>query len=119
MYFIEFGMLPNIAYKILTLPEFQSLQKGLFAGAPVDLADGYIHLSTAAQLDETLNKHFSGQNDLFIAAVPLEPLGSLLRWEPSRGGQLFPHYYGQLEMRHISATMPLARDETGNARLPS
>lgn len=118
MYFIEPDMFPNIAYKILTLPEFHSLQEGLFAGAPVDLADGYIHLSTAAQLDETLNKHFAGQNDLFIAAVPLEPLGPLLRWEASRGGQLFPHYYGRLELRHISAHMPLKRDAAGRALLP-
>lgn len=112
-------MNPDIAYKILTLTEFSSLQNGTFSGAPIDQADGYIHLSTAAQLNETLNRHFAGQNDLVIAAVPLAPLGAALRWEASRGGQLFPHYYGRLEMRHISATMPLARDDAGNARLPS
>lgn len=111
-------MNPDTAYKILTPTEFSDLQSGVFAGAPVDLVDGYIHLSTAAQLDETLNRHFAGQNDLIIAAVPLPPLGAALRWEPSRGGQLFPHYYGRLEMRHISATLPLARDKTGSARLP-
>ena len=111
-------MPPDIAYKILTSAEFSSLQNGTFAGAPVDQADGYIHLSTAAQLDETLNKHFVGQDGLVIAAVPLAPLGAALRWEPSRGGQMFPHFYGRLDMQHISATMPLARDEAGQARLP-
>ena len=109
----------DIAYKILNRAEFSSLQKGLFNGAPVDQADGYIHLSTAAQLDETLTKHFAGQDDLFIAAVPLPPLGPALQWEISRGGQLFPHYYGKLEYRHVSAIMPLARDENGRARLPA
>lgn len=108
----------DIAYKILTLVEFANLQNGDFPGAAVDQADGYIHLSTAAQLDETLSKHFAEQNDLVIAAVPLVPLGKALRWEPSRGGQLFPHYYGQLEMRHVSASLPLAWDEAGRARLP-
>lgn len=106
------------AYKILTLPEFTCLQNGTFAGAPVDLSDGYIHLSTSAQLDETLNKHFAGQEDLIIAAIPLAPLGSALRWEISRGGQLFPHYYGQLTIQHVSAYMRLERDANGQARQP-
>lgn len=111
-------MTVDIAYKILTLSEFTSLQQGIFAGAPVDLADGYIHLSTSQQLDETLNRHFTGQNDLMIAAVPLVPLGLALRWEPSRGGDLFPHFYGRLEMRHVSAFTKLTRDAQGHALLP-
>ena len=108
----------EIAYKILTLPEFALLQQGRFNGALVDQADGYIHLSTASQLDETLSKHFAGQPELIIAAVPLGPLGPALRWEVSRGGQLFPHFYGRLEMQHVSAFRPLAHDETGRALLP-
>lgn len=111
-------MQTDIAYKILTLAEFSSLQNGTFAGAPVDQADGYIHLSTAAQLDETLNRHFAGRDELIIAAVPLAPLGAALRWETSRGGQLFPHYYGRLEMHQVSAHMQLTRDENGRAKLP-
>lgn len=118
MYLITPDMLPKIAYKILTLIEFSSLQNGVFNGAPVDMADGYIHLSTAMQLDETLDKHFSGQNDLVIAAVPLAKLGAGLRWEESRGGQLFPHYYGKLEIHHVSAHKNLTRDENGHAHLP-
>lgn len=108
----------EVAYKILTPAEAVSLRNGVFTGAPIDQMDGYIHLSTAAQLDETLNRHFAGQKDLIIAAVPLAPLGAALRWEPSRGGDLFPHYYGTLEMRHISGFLKLARDENGRAQLP-
>lgn len=111
-------MPPMIAYKILTFAEFSNLQDGLFTGAPVDVADGYIHLSTAEQLDETLNKHFCGQSDLMIAAIPLAGLGDQLRWEPSRDGQLFPHYYGHLSLQHVSAAAALTRDKNGRARLP-
>lgn len=107
------------SYKILTYPEFEQLQRGTFSGAPVDLADGYIHLSTCEQLDETLNKHFADQTELVIAAVPLALLGADLRWEVSRGGQLFPHYYGQLQIQHISAHRQLERDTSGRALLPA
>lgn len=106
-------------YKILTQDQFQDLLAGSFKGAPVDIADGYIHLSTAEQLDETLTKHFAGQNGLMIAAVPLAPLGEALRWEVSRGGQLFPHLYGRLTMQHVAAHAPLARGEDGRAILPA
>ena len=100
------------------MPEFEQLLAGAFHGAPVDVADGYIHLSTAAQIDETLNKHFAGREDLILAAIPLGPLGAALRWEVSRGGDLFPHYYGRLEVQHVSAHCVLSRDEHGRARLP-
>lgn len=72
-------MTDETAYKILTAPQFAALRAGCFEGAPVDVADGYIHLSTAAQLDETLAKHFAGQEGLVIAAVALAPLGDALR----------------------------------------
>ncbi len=84
----------------------------------MDIADGYIHLSTAGQLDETLAKHFTGQPDLVIAAVPLAPLGEALRWEVSRGGALFPHFYGRLTKRHVCAYLPLERGADGRAILP-
>lgn len=109
---------PDLAYKIFTRSEFSDLQAGGFEGAPVDRADGYIHLSTDTQLDETLNKHFAGQDDLVIASIKLADLGQLLRWEVSRGGELFPHYYGRLELHHISAHMVLTRDEARRARRP-
>lgn len=79
---------------------------------PVDHADGYVHFSTAEQLRETLRLHFAGQSDLALFAVEAEPLGETLRWEPSRGGALFPHLHGELSMDAISdrATISVAAD---------
>jgi uncharacterized protein (DUF952 family) len=73
----------------------------VFMGAPVDLADGYIHLSAADQLADTLDKHFAGQKNLVIAKVDLAVLGTTLKWEVSRGGALFPHIYGPLRMSAV------------------
>ena len=89
-----------------------------FAGAPVDLADGYIHLSTAAQLTETVDKHFAGQDDLWVAAIDLEALGGAVRWEESRGGALFPHIYGAMPLEVVIAYGPLERDSDGTVKLP-
>jgi uncharacterized protein (DUF952 family) len=94
--------LPGTAYKVLTAEQMAAFfSEGLFAGAPVDLADGYIHLSTADQLTGTLDKHFAGQDGLFIAEIDLTILGDSVRWEPSRGGVLFPHVYGYLPINAI------------------
>ncbi|MDE1896869.1 MAG: DUF952 domain-containing protein [Rhodospirillales bacterium] len=111
-------MIHEFAYKILTQPQFLSLCAGDFKGAPVDIADGYIHLSTAEQLDDTLARHFSCQTGLVIAAIPLKQLGNALKWETSRGGDLFPHLYGHLTMDMISAHAALRRDGNGRAVLP-
>ena len=93
------------AYKILTTNQWAQFQtEGVFTGAPVDLADGYIHMSTADQLDETLAKHFAGQSGLVIATIDLTQLGDALKWEVSRGGALFPHYYGALPMAAVIKT---------------
>jgi uncharacterized protein (DUF952 family) len=89
--------MPDVAYKILTAYQWAQFERvGEFAGAPVDLADGYIHLSTSEQLDETLSKHFGGQDNILVAEIDLTALGDTVRWEPSRGGALFPHVYGML-----------------------
>ena len=110
---------PATAYKVLTAEQMAALEAdGSFAGAPVDLADGYIHLSTAAQLTETVDKHFAGQHDLHVAAVDLGSFGGSLRWEESRGGQLFPHLYGPLLLETVIAYGPLERDADGAVRLP-
>lgn len=110
---------PLLAYKVLTAPQMAELeQAGVFKGAPVDLADGYIHLSTAAQLTETVDKHFAGQHDLHVVAVDLAALGDAVKWEPSRGGQLFPHIYGDLPLSVAVAYGPLERDAGGAVRLP-
>ena len=111
--------LPLTAYKVLTGPQMAELEEaGVFKGAPVDLADGYIHLSTAAQLTETVDKHFAGQDDLHVVAVDLEALGGAVKWEPSRGGQLFPHIYGDLPLSAAVAYSPLHRDDDGTVKLP-
>jgi beta-hydroxylase len=87
------------AFKILTAGQWAQFEAdGLFRGAPVDLADGYIHLSTADQVQGTLDKHFAGQAGLVIAEIDLAALGDTVRWEVSRGGALFPHIYGILPM---------------------
>jgi uncharacterized protein (DUF952 family) len=96
-----------VAYKILTTTQLTELLTGSFAGAPVDLADGYIHLSTASQVSGTLEKHFSGQLDLHIAAVDLTPLGDAVKWEVSRGGALFPHLYASLPLSAVIAHQPV------------
>jgi uncharacterized protein (DUF952 family) len=111
-------MTTTTAYKVLTAEQMAVLETGSFAGAPIDLADGYIHLSTAGQLDETVDKHFAGQSDLHVAAVDLDAQGDTLKWEPSRGGQLFPHIYGPLLLETVIAYGPLERDDQGKVRLP-
>jgi uncharacterized protein (DUF952 family) len=111
--------LPTVAYKVLTGEQMAALEAdGTFAGAPVDLADGYIHLSTCEQLTETVDKHFAGQDDLHVAAVDLGSFGSSLKWEESRGGQLFPHLYGPLLLETVIAYGALERLADGTVKLP-
>lgn len=110
---------PLTAYKVLTADELDTLERdGTFAGAPVDLADGYIHLSTAAQLTETVDRHFAGRDDLRVVAVDLGAYGDRVRWEESRGGQLFPHLYEPLLLETAVAYGPLERLADGTVKLP-
>ncbi|MGT2515976.1 DUF952 domain-containing protein [Sphingomonas panni] len=112
-------MTPTTAFKVLTGEQMAALEKdGSFAGAPVDLADGYIHLSTFEQLTETVDKHFAGHDDLHVVEVDLEALGDAVKWEESRGGQLFPHVYGPLTLDVVVAYGPLHRDGTGQVQRP-
>lgn len=86
-----------LLYKIFRRPEWdQFMTAGRSLGAPVDLADGYIHLSTAAQVTGTAARHFAGEGDLVLVALDAALLGPALRWEPARGGDLFPHLYRPL-----------------------
>lgn len=111
--------LPKVAYKVLTGPQMAGLEReGLFKGAPIDRDDGYIHLSTLAQLTETVDKHFARQTDLHVVAVDLEALGAAVKWEPSRGGQLFPHIYADLTLNVVLAYGPLERDAKGQVCTP-
>jgi uncharacterized protein (DUF952 family) len=100
------------AYKVLTAAQWTGFAAaGAFGGAPVDLADGYIHLSTAEQLEETLAKHFAGQQQLVVAEVDLRGFGDALKWEVSRGGALFPHLYAPLPIGAVVGTV--TRDMAG------
>lgn len=99
-----------LIYKIFRRPEWDDLKaQGETLGAPVDLADGYIHFSTAEQVMETAAKHFAGQSDLVLVAVDPDKLGAALTWEVSRGGALFPHLYRPLTMADVvwDTSLPL------------
>jgi len=98
----------TLLFKILPAPLWRAAQEAdSFRGAGVDLADGYIHFSTAAQVAETARRHFAGQRDLLLVAVDAAMLGDALRWEPSRGGDLFPHLYGALPLDAALRVDPL------------
>ncbi len=89
-----------IVYKILTAEQWATLDAtGTFAGAPIDLADGYVHASTASQVQETADTHFAGAEGLMIAALDTDTYGDDLVWEKSRGGQDFPHIYNRPLLR--------------------
>jgi uncharacterized protein (DUF952 family) len=101
-------------YKILTTQQWHSAQQtGVFRGAPVDLHDGYIHFSTAEQVIETAHKHFKGQDGLLLAVVDDALLGGALRYEPSRGGKLFPHLFGSLQLTVVERITPLPMGADG------
>jgi len=91
----------------------------VFHGAPVDFADGYIHFSTAGQAAETAAKHFAGEADLVLVGVRAESLGPALRWEPSRGGALFPHLYGPLPLALVRFAVPLPLGPDGRHLFPA
>ena len=109
---------PVIAYKVLTASQRAELEQGSFGGAPVDLADGYIHMSTDDQLTVTVDKHFAGQDDLHVAAIDQSGFGEALKWEVSRGGALFPHLYAPLPLGAVVAMEPLSRESDGSVALP-
>ena len=94
-------------------------QAGHFQGSPVDRADGYIHLSTAEQLAETAARHFAGENDLVLVAIESAALGQALRYEPARGGLLFPHLYGPLSLSAVRWVRPLPLGEDGRHLFPA
>ena len=90
-------------YKIVHREMWEAaVAAGFFNGSPVDLADGFIHFSTAAQVRDTAAKHFAGMPDLLLVAVPAAAILDAIKWEPSRGGDLFPHLYGPLPVAAVS-----------------
>ena len=103
--------MPATIYKICDTALWREAERtGVFGGAPVDRADGYIHFSTAGQVAETAARHFAGQADLVLVAVDAAALGTALRHEPSRGGALFPHLYGTLPLSAVRWVKPLPLD---------
>lgn len=107
--------LAMMIYKILRRPEWDAFRAaGQTAGAPVDLADGYIHFSTSAQVVETAARHFATETNLVLVAVDPDQLGPALRWEPSRGGQLFPHLYRALRLEEVVWDKSLPLGATGH-----
>ncbi len=104
----------NPIYKILDRAAWLAASAlGTFAGSPVDLADGFIHFSTADQVQETARRHFRGVADLVLLEVDPDALGAPVTWEPSRGGALFPHLYGSMPTGAVRAARPLDLDAEG------
>jgi uncharacterized protein (DUF952 family) len=103
-----------LIYKILNADVWRAaVARGAFEGVGIDLADGYIHFSTAAQVEETAAKHFAGQDDLLLVAVEADKLGDKLVFEVSRGGALFPHLYAPLPTALAKYALPLNRRADG------
>lgn len=104
-----------LIFKILTADQWQQFEHdGVFEGAPIDRADGYVHFSTADQVRETAAKHFAGRADLMLVACDPESLDDALRWEPSRGGALFPHLYREMLLAEVLWAKPLPLGPTGH-----
>ena len=109
----------NLIYKVCGAAEWQAaVARGRYDGSPDDQRDGFIHFSTAAQVRDTAARHFAGQADLLIVAVDAGALGAALRWEPSRGGDLFPHLYGPLPLDAVRWTAGLPLDAAGRHVFP-
>jgi uncharacterized protein (DUF952 family) len=99
---------PHLVYKVCTASEWRDAAgAGFYRGSAVDRRDGFVHLSTGAQVEETLRLHFAGQNDLVLVAFDPDALGGALRWEPSRGGARFPHLYGELPVALALSVRPI------------
>ena len=92
-------------------------QTGGYHGSQADVRDGFIHFSTAAQLAGTMAKHFAGQRELLLVAVDADALGEALKWEPSRGGELFPHLYAALPLTAVRWTKALPDEVAGRRAL--
>ena len=107
-------------YKICTATEWADAERGgVYRGSAADVKDGFIHFSTAEQAAETAAKWFAGQRDLVVVAVEADALGDKLKWEPSRGGDLFPHVYGALGIDALEESEPVDVAADGQVELPA
>ena len=111
---------PSLIYKIVSEHEWIAAEaEGYFIGSAADIDDGFIHFSTASQVEKTAALHFAGRKGLLLVAVEVFALGEALRWEPSRGGALFPHLYDVLSVAAVARVDPLPLDDSGAHVFPS
>jgi len=109
----------SVVYKMLPRAEWErAVQAGFYAGSADDLRDGFVHLSAATQLAGTAAKYFHGQSDLVLVAFRAEDLGPALKWEPSRGGELFPHFFSDLPADKAAAVYELPLGDDGVPLIP-
>lgn len=107
----------EVAYKLVDRAEWETARAaGAYPGSAVDLADGYVHMSTSAQLAETARRHYAGRTDLVLVTVDCAQLGDALKWEASRGGDLFPHLYAPLPFAAAVAERGLSVDAAGTLK---
>ena len=110
---------PDYVYKVASREIYEeSQEEGSFVGQPIDLKDGFIHFSTAAQLRETIRLYFPGLSGQVLFAVPVAPFGEAMKWEASRGGDLFPHLYAELPMSSVTRMADLDVPADGIVDLP-
>lgn len=106
-------------YKICPASAWREAERqGVYRGSADDARDGFIHFSTAAQVAGTAAKHFAGQAGLFLVALDADMLGAALKWEPSRGGELFPHLYGDLDLAAVQDVFELRARSDGSHDIP-
>jgi uncharacterized protein (DUF952 family) len=106
-------------YKICPASAWREAERqGVFKGSAVDLRDGFIHFSTASQVEETARKHFAGESGLFLIAVDVDALGDALRWERSRNDELFPHLYGELDLGAVRGIYTMHMRSDGSHDIP-
>ncbi len=106
-------------YKICPASAWREAERqGVYRGSAVDIRDGFIHFSLPSQLAETARKHFLGQTGLFLIEVDADALGDALRWEPSRGDELFPHLYGELDLGAVTNVLDMHTRADGSHDIP-
>ena len=106
-------------YKICSASAWREAERqGVYRGSEVDLSDGFIHFSTAPQLESTARKHFAGQKALFVIAIDADALGDRLRWEPARDGALFPHLYDELDLAAVIKVLDMPLRSDGSHQIP-
>ncbi len=104
----------TLIYKLIGRMDWlAACANGYFVGSQADLADGYIHFSTAGQIRQTAERHYRGVDDLLLLALDDETLGGAVKWEPARNGSLFPHVYGSIEPRLFTVCRPAPLDSEG------